>query len=288
MEIFYEKIPFPINSSLRARNIKIQHFTIPLHQHEELEIVYVLKSFGKKYIGDSIKPFKKGDLVLIGSRLPHTWKNDEIFYNNKNYTTQVIVIQFPTNIIDYFSNYHPELFHISKMLNSSTRGISFGNKVADKNHSLLISLCNSSGFDKIMKFTQLLHNLSVSEDFEFLASLTFKNLENNSFKRITQTLDFISHNFKKQIYLDDLASNFNMSKSAFCNYFKRKTGNTVISYINELRISFACKLLIESDKNIIEIAYDSGFNNISNFNRAFRVIIGKTPREYRTLWSKSN
>lgn len=286
MDVLHETISFETNSSLRIRNVKIQHFTFPLHQHTELEIVYVLKSFGERYIGDSIHSFKKGDLVLVGSRLPHSWKNDEIFYNNPKYTVEAIVIQFPANIIDSFTAF-PEMAHLSKLLESASRGISFGKQTVLANHELLVSLPHYSGFDRMMHLMRLLNNLSTSTDFEFLASITYQNLENSTYARMSSTLDFISNNFKEQLSLEDIASNLNMSKSAFCNYFKRKTGKTAISYLNELRITYACKQLIQTDNHILEIAYDSGFGNISTFNKTFKSVIGKTPREYRILWSKS-
>ena len=288
MSVLYEKISFPSGSSIRTRSINRQHFTFPLHLHNELEICYILDSYGTRFVGDSVEYFQTGDFVLLGSQLPHTWQNHEIFYENSSKNSlKAVSIQFGTNFIDQTSLY-PELVHISKMLKKSTRGITFGNDVVRQNHELLISLPNLEGFKKIITFLELLNNLASTSDYRFLASNSFEDIKTDkSFKRIKDTLEFISNNYKHQLTLDQLSSKFHMSKTAFCNYFKRKTGKTVINYINELRIAQACKLLIQTDKNVIEIAYECGFNNISNFNRTFKIITGKTPSKYRILWPRS-
>lgn len=288
MSVLYEKISFPSGSSIRARDINRQHFTFPLHLHDELELNYILDSYGTRFAGDSVEYFQSGDFVLLGSQLPHTWQNHEKFYANRStLNVKAISIQFGTNFIDLTASY-PELMHISEMLKKSTRGIAFGNTAVQQNHELLVSLPKLEGFKKMIKFLELLDNLVKTSDYRFLASSSFADIKTDqSFKRITDTLEFISNNYQHQLSLDELSSRFHMSKSSFCNYFKRKTGKTVINYINELRISHACKLLTQSDKNILEIAYECGFNNISNFNRTFKTIIGKPPREYRKLWSGS-
>lgn len=286
--MLFEKISFPAGSSIRTRFINRQHFTFPLHLHNELELNYILESFGTRYVGDSVEYFQQEDFVLIGSKLPHTWQNHEKFYeNHSKHKVQAVSIQFGTNFIEHLASY-PELSHISEMLKQSTRGIAFGKNVVQQNHNLLVALPHLKGFRKMITFLELLDNLSTTTDQRFLASNSFNDIRTNqSFKRITDTFEYISNNYQQDLSLEQLSSRFHMSKSSFCNYFKRKTGKTVVNYISELRIAHACKLLTQSDKNVIEIAFECGFNNISNFNRTFKTIIGKTPREYRKLWSKS-
>ena len=121
MSVLYEKISFPSGSSLRIRSINRQHFTFPLHLHNELEINYILDSFGNRFVGDSVEYFQSGDFVLLGSQLPHTWQNNEIFYENRSTVkVKAVSIQFGTNFIKHTSSY-PELIHISEMLKNNRR-----------------------------------------------------------------------------------------------------------------------------------------------------------------------
>ncbi|TDN98390.1 AraC family transcriptional regulator [Sunxiuqinia elliptica] len=286
MKMLYEKVSITPESLIITRWNKSQHFMMPMHFHDEYELIYIAKSFGTRYVGDSLEPFKEGDLVLVGSKLPHTWQNNEIFIENPaTHPVRAVVIQFGLDFVSYLNRF-PEFQHISNMLELAQRGIAFSDKVAQRNRKALIQLPDAKyGFHRLISILTLLHNLAADQGSSLLASSSFQNIDKeSSLNRITQTLDYIAQNYTQKLTLDDIASKFNMSISAFSNFFKRKTGKTVINYINELRISEACKLLSLTDKNIAEVAFECGFNNLSNFNRTFKEVTSKTPKEYRLLW----
>ncbi|MGQ7869236.1 AraC family transcriptional regulator [Sunxiuqinia sp. sy24] len=287
MEMLYEKVSIAPESLVITRWNKSQHFMMPMHFHDEYEIIYIEESYGTRYVGDSIEPFQEGDLVLVGSKLPHTWQSNEIFMKKlPTHAVKAVVIQFGSDFFEQINRF-PDLQHISNMLKLAQRGIAFSNKIALKNRKALIQLPDAKhGFHRLMSILTILHNLASDRNYSLLASSAFQNIDKeSSLNRVTQTLDFIAKNYTQKLTLDDIAGKFNMSISAFSNYFKRKTGKTVINYINELRISEACKLLSQTDKSIAEVAFECGFNNISNFNRTFKGITSKTPKEYRQLWS---
>jgi AraC-like DNA-binding protein len=286
MALLYEKISLITESSLIARWNKNQHFTFPLHIHDEYEIVYIVESFGTRYVGDSVESFQEGDLVLVGSKLPHTWQNNEIFSKNQSsHQVKAVVIQIGTDFYQLATKF-PELSNIKALLEKAHRGICFNHKALPQCKDLLQKLPDLFGFDKFINTLQLLDLLATTNEYRLLASNSYTKLDqNNTIDRINDTLQFISVNYQNSIKLSEIANQFNMSTTAFCNFFKRKTGKTVITYINEYRIAQACKMLISTDKNIGEIAFECGFNNISNFNRTFKSIIGKTPGIYRVLWS---
>ena len=287
MSLIFEKISFTPQSSLVVRWNQYQNLTYPLHFHDEYELIYIYKSYGTRYIGDSVDKFQEGDLFLVGNKLPHCWQNDEIFYKNlPTHQAKAVIIQFGK---DFFSEVfqYPEFSPIQAMLKNSRRGIAFGKSAAAQNKSAILKLIESTGFERIMEFIQLLNRLANVKDYRLLASIGFNKGEDESLYRITDTLKFISDNYDRQLKLDEISAQFSMSPSAFCNYFKRKTGKTLVNYINEFRVAQSCKLLTSTDKNISEIAFECGFNNISNFNRTFKSIIGKSPRDYKNLWSST-
>ncbi len=288
MSLIYEKVSYNPGSSLIARWNKDFYFSTPLHFHDEYEIIYVVKSYGIKYIGDARETFNEGDLVLLGSKLPHTYSNNEIFTNNKaNEKVKAVIIQFGEDLYQLLSQ-RPECRQIIKMLDDSQRGIHFSTEISKQSHDLLLHLPEiKDDFTRFISIMQLLQQLATSNNYHLLASLSYNKVDkDNSLSRITDTIKYISENYQNKLTLNEIARQFNMGTTAFCNFFKRKTGNTLINYINELRVSQACKLLNYSDKRISEIAFECGFNNLSNFNRIFKSITNFTPKEYRKLWTK--
>ncbi len=288
MPLIFEKVAFTPQSSLIARWNKYQNLSYPLHYHHEYELVYIHQGFGRRYVGDSAEPFMAGELVLIGNQLPHCWQSDKVIFNNvQEHQTRAIIIQFGS---DFFSQVfqYPEFAPILTLLNDSRRGVIFNAATAALHKQAIINLTNLNGIEKILAFIGLLNNLATSGNKRLLASPAFDNAaKNEAFNRITDTLEFIAQNYNQKLLLSEIAQNYNMSPSAFCNYFKRKTGKTLVSYINEIRIAQACKLLLNTDKNISEIAFECGFNNLSNFNRIFKNTIKNSPKDYRKVWSEN-
>ncbi len=286
MPLIFEKVAFAPQSSLIARWNKYQNLSYPLHYHHEYELVYIHQGFGQRYAGDSIEPFQAGDLVLIGHQLPHCWQSDKLIFGNlPEMPTRAVIVQFGS---DFFSQVfqYPEFAPIQTLLKNSRRGVAFSASIAAQHEQAIISLTQLTGLEKLLAFIRLLNDLATSNDSRLLASPAFDSVsKNDAFSRITDTLEYIAKHYDQKLSLSEIASQYHMSPSAFCNYFRRKTGKTLVSYINEFRVAQACKLLLNSDKNVSEIAFECGFNNLSNFNRIFKTIIRKSPSDYRSLWT---
>jgi len=272
----------PENSSFLVTHHIEPFFLKVWHYHPELELVLSLKSTGTRFVGDSIKKFDEGDVVLIGKNLPHMWLNDESYFRpDSKKVAEDIVVHFNKDFLGAdFLNAH-EMRAISELLDKSRYGIKFINpeKKVLKGIQKLNTL--ESGFKRTLKFIQILNRLAHHTKTELLSSEGFVNsFKQNTNKNLDKTFEYIFENFAQPISLNDVASIANMNPSAFSRFFKRVNRKTFSRYLNEVRIGYACKQLIENKSKITAICYESGFNNISNFNRQFRAIKQMSPSEY--------
>lgn len=278
----------PENSSFLVTHHIEQFFLKVWHYHHELELVLSLKSTGTRFVGDSIKKFEEGDVVLIGKNLPHMWLNDEVYFEKgSELIAEDIVIHFNKEFLGMGFLDASEMKHIAELLQKSRNGIKFINTpkkiVADiKKIDVL-----DSGFKRTLKFIKVLNRLANHSEFEMLASEGFvSSFKQNQNKSLDKTYEYIFENFSNPISLTDVAKIANMNPSAFSRFFKRVNRKTFSRYLNEVRIGYACKKLIENKNNIASICYESGFNNISNFNRQFRAIKNMSPSEFLKLQKK--
>lgn len=270
------------NSSFTAKVNEYSYFLKVWHYHPELELVVVLKSEGTCFVGDSIEKFESGEIVLIGKNLPHMWLNDEdYFQQDSKLLARAIAIHFNKDYLgtDFFET--PEMIHLLELFNRAKYGIKF----LDIDKSLIQeiqTMLELKGFEKTMSFLQILNKLSKHKNYNLLASQGFINSfqvgEKN--KTLDKVQAYIFKNFTQVITLEDVANIANMNTSAFSRFFKRVNRKTFSRYLVEIRIGYACKLLIENKYNISEVCYESGFQNISNFNRQFKLIMNCTPSVY--------
>ena len=275
------KLPNQGRSLIAARRDKLDHLYKHWHFHEEFELVYIVKSHGVRFIGDHVDTFKAGDLVLLGSLLPHLWLNDNRYFEDDSPGAESIVIHVNKSILNDNGLDFAEFLTIKALFNKANCGIHF--RSFDKSIPLLIEeVLNSSGIERIIQFLYLFKELSLLENVETLSTPAFSSMHRKySSYRLSATYDFIANNFTRKISLDELADLAHMSPQGFCNYFKKKTRKTVFQYINELRIGYAKKLMIEDDLSISEAAFKSGFNSISFFNRLFKKATSLSPSEYK-------
>ncbi len=281
MKPSFIKLPNQGHSLVAARRDTLDHLYKHWHFHEELELVYIVKSHGVRFIGDHVDTFKAGDLVLLGSLLPHLWLNDKLYFEDNSPGAEAIVIHVNKSVMDDNGLGFAELLTLKSLFNEANCGIHF--RSYDSSIPLLIEkVLNSTGVDRIIQFLKLFKELSILENVEILSTPSFSSIHRKySSYRLSTTYDFIANNFTRKISLDELADLAHMSPQGFCNYFKRKTRKTVFQYINELRIGYAKKLMIEDDVSISEAAFKSGFNSISFFNRLFRKATSLSPSEYK-------
>lgn len=258
------------------------HFLKVWHYHPELELVLSLKSTGTRFVGDSIKKFEEGDVVLIGKNLPHMWLNDDVYFQkDSDLLAEDIVIHFNREFLGNGFLETEEMRPIAALLQKSRHGIKFITLPKKVIRNIMKINQLEAGFKRTMKFTKVLYQLAQHQNFELLASEGFvHSFKKNQNQNLDKTYEYIFENFDQPISLDDVAAVANMNPSAFSRFFKRVNRKTFSRYLNEVRIGYACKQLIENKSTISTICYESGFNTISNFNRQFKAIKQMSPSEF--------
>lgn len=268
-------------SAIFVRKNYYQNFLKIWHYHPELELVVVLKSKGTRLIGDSIKKFQPKDVVLIGKNLPHMWLNDpEYFHVTSTLKAEALSIHFTEDFLGKPFLQLQEIKPIAELLIRAKQGINFKN-VPKTIREAIINLNNETGFAKMHQFIAILQQLAMHVDYKLLASAGYvASLKFEEPKLSNNAVAYIFKNFNKDIDLNTVASIVHMNPSAFSRSFKRVHQKTFSQYVNEIRIGYACKLLMDNELSISAIAYESGFNNLSNFNRQFKFIKRMSPSAY--------
>ena len=276
MKALYEDIASKKGSdSFLAYSFTIPFFEFKWHYHPEYELTLITKGKGKRLVGDSNENFENGDLVLLGADLPHTWWCDAV----KNKNVSAVVIQFSDEFIQRFLELN-EFSKVSKLLASADRGLFFPD--SQKLREDLERLAELSGIDKITALLTILQTLSTQKSKK-LSSEYFRVVKGDETeKRINRVCQYIQKHSAGDITLEKVAGLIHLSRSAFSKFFKRATGKTFSEYVNDNRIGNACHLLTESDKSIAQIAYETGFESLTYFNRVFLKKKGVTPRDFRS------
>ena len=279
MEFVFEKISVPNKHSFISRKLLLGDHTAKIHSHNNFELNFITSGAGRRIVGDNISSFEKGDLVLLGPHLPHCW---EILNSEKEKESTCIVTHFYENIIssDFFNI--PELENVKTLLKQANSGISFRIKENTEICEILKNMINLEGLECYISLLKLFNFLLKVEDREYLSnpidnSSTFsKNLT-----KINKVHEYVFLNIQNGIKLDEAARVINMAPSSFCRYFKKKTNTTFMEYVKRARIGIAAKMLAETNKQVTQICYDCGYNSLANFNFYFKIVMGKTPSDYR-------
>lgn len=279
MRIFRENIVSPDNL-LVIKEESFEYNDFPFHSHPEYEIILILESNGQRFVGDSITDFAAADLCLFGSNLPHKFHSRGI--SRKDAVSQV-VIQFHENFLGMAFFDRKPFQQIRELLNRSARGLCFTGKTRDLIAERIQKLPGKNPAEAIIDVLYILHQLSLSHDYFFLSSSAFSHssVADEDSGRMTRIHDYIVQHFKSDLTLEEVAAVAHLSTSAFCRYFKKFTRKTFSEFLIDCRIGHACKLLQNSHMGISQVSAESGFNNISYFNRKFKAIKGQTPMEYQ-------
>ena len=273
------KIPKLEEESIKLQEDKQNHFYDLFHFHPEYQITLILKGEGTFTIGESSGKFEKGNMFIIGSNIPHVFRSGREFYENQKLISHSLSIFFKED--SFGANFFklPETKHIGRMFSEFNRGI----KISSDKKLLrnFLNVFEFEGIERIKKFLDLLNEINLYEKKEYISrEESFIKSNEQSDKRLNKVYNFVLNNYQKEINLKTISGIANLSEPAFCRYFKKRTRKTFSDFLNELRISEACKLLLNKDVSISEAAFEVGFNNISNFNRKFKSLLGVTPTEY--------
>lgn len=253
------------------------------HYHPEVELIHFKAGSGKQFIGDSIRAFKDGDVVLVGSNLPHYWRLDDAYFNEgASLEIDVRVAHFCENFWGSQFLELPENTNIKNLLDKSKRGLQIKGNAREKVATLLESLLISTNSQRIILLIEVLNIIASSEDVETLSSVGFNyDVVKDEKDRIDTIYEYSLKNFKRPILLEEIAEIANISPKSFCRYFKSKTSKTYTQFLIEIRVSHACKLLIENNLSIKQLCYESGFNNFTSFHKYFKLITSKSPLIYK-------
>ncbi len=282
MKAVLAKLPHTAEHSFKVYEFIVPHYQTPWHFHPEYELVLVTKSKGKKIIGDHISDFEEGDLCLLGPNLPHTYHNNpEYFEAGSKLLAESLVIHFTLESLGSGFFQLPEMNAIKEVLNRASLGMQIKGITQQKVSKRIRQLIDTNGLQRIILLLEILDEIAKSTELHHLASAGMIGENARDSERLNTVFDFVMRNFKEKISLDDVATLVNMSDSAFCRYFYKRTQKTFFEFLNETRIGYSCRLLLDGKKSVSEIAYESGFNNISHFNRQFLQIKGVTPTAYK-------
>jgi AraC-like DNA-binding protein len=271
------------NYSFGVRRDLVPHINNRWHYHSEVELIHFAKGEGTQFIGDSIKRFKPGHVVLIGANLPHYSRFDDAYFDDENPPIPDIrVAHFSENFWgDSFLSL-PENVNIKGILEKGRRGLYIAGHTGVAVSEILQQLLEADGCLRLILLLKALSLIANSKEVTTLSSLGFKpDLMDSEKDRINDIYEYSLRNFKGKIQLEEIASIANISPNSFCRYFKSRTRKTYSQFLIELRVGYACKLLIENNLSIKQLCYESGFNNFTSFHKYFKQITGKSPLSYQ-------
>ncbi len=288
MKPVLEYLPRNADESFVTRGFDYHFFPTPWHFHPEYELVLVTESTGKRFIGDKISNFEPGDLALIGSYLPHNYKNDAQYYAaGSTLRAKSIVVHFREDSFgeNFFSL--PEAQKISSLLGKSLKGLDITGKTNLLISEMLYTLIDLQGLARWLLFVNILNILADSKELTYICPSIITGQNQLETDRMNKIINFVIKNFNREIHLSEAAEIANMAKNSFSRYFSQRTKKTFTNFVNEVRLNRASGMLIKTNKSVIEISMDCGFNNLSNFNRQFRKIYNQSPLTFKKMFYDS-
>ncbi|MEC5143987.1 AraC family transcriptional regulator [Chitinophaga sp. 212800010-3] len=287
MKPVYAKILEGLENEVYAtRFIDRPYFTTEFHFHEECQITYIVESAGHKVIGDCVEDFEPGELTFLGAHIPHVWYNSPATtaaLKNREAARSVALFFHPDKLISLLAPLL-DVSRLQALFEEARRGMKFYGKTKEALRDLLLRMSREKqGLSKVILLLELLQVLCSTKKYKLLAGAGYTNTYTNRDNlKMDKVFRYVFDNYSAEIRLDMVASLACMNKQAFCRYFKSRTQKTFIDFVNEVRITQACKLLVDDQYAIGTIAFQCGFNSLTNFNRFFKKMKGIAPREYRT------
>lgn len=277
------------DKSFSVRRDLVPHVNNRWHYHAEVELIHFKEGEGTQFIGDSIQRFKAGDVVLVGSNLPHYWRFDDVYFEEgSSAQADVRVSHFHEQFWGHSFLDLPENALIKGVLEKSKRGVQVSGRTGQIVAALLEDLLKAEGSRRIILLIEALFTIASCTQLETLSSMGFKpDLVDVESDRINAIYEYSLKNFKRKIQLEEISDVANISPNSFCRYFKSRTRKTYSQFLIELRVGHACKLLIENNQCIKRLCYESGFNNLASFHKYFKMVTGKSPLAYQKEF-KSN
>ncbi|ULQ50847.1 AraC family transcriptional regulator [Flavihumibacter fluvii] len=282
MKAILRKVDIGHNYSFSVREDIFPYLYNRWHYHPEIELTLIRKGTGIRLVGDSVEQFEDNDLVLIGSNLPHYWRSDaQYFEDESGLHVEAVAIHFKEDCWGKELLDMPEFFAVKKLLQDAKRGIVISGETKKALIPLMEEVLQARNAKRVILLLDMLQAISNCKEIKVLSSAGFsKTYDHSNTDRINDIYNYTFNNFQKEISIREIANAVNISHNSFCRYFKTRTTKTYWQFLLEVRIGYACKLLIDDKMSVARICYDCGFNNLSNFNRHFKNMVGMTPLKY--------
>ena len=289
MKALLEKLPATERSSFKLYNFNYPYFPTPWHFHPEYELVLVVKSHGQRIIGNGIGDFTDGDLVFIGANVPHIYRNDSVFYQHSaDHQAESVIVHFLEDFLGMPFMELQEMAPVRQLFQRAALGLEILGPTKDYVIARMMELSQLEGMRRLLHLLDILTTLAESSHLRTLSTQIIEGSNPVETEKVSLVFDYISQHYQRRIALREIADLMNMSVPSVCRFIKRRTHKTLVNLINELRISHACQLLTDTNLSIIEICYDCGFQNLSNFNRQFRLLKNSNPQTFRKqLWNSN-
>ena len=283
MKTALHKSSIPPSQIFVIRHLEDKHFDPVWHAHSEYQLFVVQKGTGTRFIGDSIKSFKPGELILTGPHLPHVWRSDETYFKNESsHTAEGIVIYLNENFLGDHILEKEEMLALKKLFSKSMRGLEFYGPKKTEVIKLMEELTQLQGIPSVIHLLHILEILAGTKEYHYISSKPYEDSFNQSeTDRLNKVYEYAFKNFRKKVLLEEIAELLHMTPTSFSRYFTMKNNKTFSRFIAEIRIKHACEMLTETDESVAQICYDCGFNTLSNFNKQFKEIMFKKPSEYK-------
>ncbi|MEO9805360.1 MAG: AraC family transcriptional regulator [Reichenbachiella sp.] len=285
MKVLPFKIPKTDDSSFRVQVDQMPYFYDILHQHPESQITLIVNGHGTVIQGDYIGNFQAGDVYIFGANVPHVLKSDPVYYEEgSTEECHAICVFFDSESFgrDFFEL--PEMRSVNDFMRKSVRGLKLHGDAKRRVSKIINEIEEQDGITKIISLLNIFNLLSQTDEHQWLSKEPHNlNVDESEGKRLNDIFQFTMKEYHRPITLDEVAEVANMTPSAFCRYFKQRTRKTYVSFLNELRVAHACKLLLNKEINVTEVCYRSGFVNLSNFNRKFKSLTNHTPSQYQKV-----
>ncbi len=284
MKPLLRKFSAPLERPYLLLHEERPHFRNVWHYHPELELHYIIRGEGVRFIGDNVSNFTHGEILLVGENLPHTWRSTEAYFDeDQDLTVEVIVMQFLPDCLGQGLLKLPDARLLPQLYEKAKSGLMITGKTRDEVAKLMEAAPDAADLDSILILFSLLKALAETEDYETIinGSNVFHQSNVLYASRLNDVFNFTLGNYKTDISLEQVAELSNLTVTSFCRYFKLMTNKTYHEFLTEIRISQACRALVETDVLMAVVCFECGFNNLSNFYRHFKKITGTTPRNYK-------
>lgn len=276
MRPLLQKLPLTESTSFVAKTFRTPHFEVGWHQHIEYELILFTEGSGLSFVGNHVGEFETGDIYFLGSNLPHTFQKRE-----PDLVTSAVVVQFKEDFWGEAFLQLPECKHVQQLMDISSQGLKMQAPLKQPLAPLIADLENASGFKRILLLGECLEMMAEQMAYIPVSTQPIKTFQHKDRETLDRVFQYTIDTFRDPITLSQVAHIACMSVPAFCNYFKRSTKKTYIDFLNEVRIGCACNLLLDTQKTVLDICYESGYNTMANFHKQFLKIKGRTPLQYR-------